>query len=82
MSDLGPPPRCHYCEKPAVVYCDFVLNPRVVFRAPAELATCDRALCVEHRRHVGHMCDRSRRTTNNHSDTIDYCPEHERGRTI
>lgn len=72
------PERCNYCEKPAVVYCDYVApsKHRLLNRA---MKICDRPICADHRRLVGHMCDRSRRTTNNRSDTIDHCRAHYEG---
>lgn len=67
---LLPTPACHYCERPAIAYCDFVA------RTPVAVRSCDRALCPDHRNKVGYICDRSRRTKNNQSDTIDHCKEH------
>lgn len=64
--------KCHFCGKDAVVLCDYITKRAGL----TVLADCSRALCPDHRRKVGHICDRSRRTTNNNSDTIDFCPEH------
>lgn len=64
------PKKCHYCDNPAIFICDFIVN------RTTRPGSCDRALCNDHRRKIGHICDRSRRTTNNQSDTIDNCPEH------
>jgi hypothetical protein len=72
---IAPAVLCHYCDRPAVVYCDFIADARPVLRNET-VHTCSRALCPDHRKKVGHVCDRSRRTKNNQSDTIDHCKEH------
>jgi hypothetical protein len=69
---MNPPPTtCHYCPKPAVAYCDFPVNRFGLLR---ELVTCDRAICEDHCRRVGHICARGR--NKKLSGTIDYCKEH------
>lgn len=68
---------CYYCSAPAVVLCDFLVSSSsLIFGNAGPLQTCDRPICGEHRRRVGHVCDRSRRTKNNQSNTIDHCKEH------
>ncbi len=69
-------PKCFYCGKSAIAYCDFIFRPGWVDGFEADALACDRPICVDHRRAVGRFCDRSRRTTNNQSDTIDHCREH------
>ena len=59
---------------PAIAWCDFIEHRPLALLGAVKI--CDRPICAEHRRLVGHMCDRSRRTKNNHSDTIDYCVDH------
>jgi hypothetical protein len=72
--------KCFYCEREATRLCDFVVkrhaSAAVAARVPEAIVTCDRAICNEHARVVGHMCERSRRTTNNVSDTFDVCMGH------
>lgn len=63
---------CHYCDAPAVAFCDYA----VMGDRRKAYASCDRPICAKHGKLVGHVCDRSRRTKNNLSDTIDYCAEH------
>ncbi len=69
--------KCYYCEGGATVFCDFVIGATYSGAGkPKTVVTCDRPICNFHRRKVGHICDRSRRTTNNNSDTIDHCKAH------
>jgi hypothetical protein len=74
------PVTCYYCRRPAIAICDHVrVRPLsdCLTHDGDMIITCGRPICPEHRRLVGHVCDRSRRTTNNQSDTIDHCREHE-----
>lgn len=66
-----PPTTCHYCPKPAVAYCDFIV---VGPRGTTGIQTCDRAICADHCRRVGHICARGR--NKKLSGTIDHCKEH------
>ncbi len=61
------PGKCHYCDRVAVVLCDYLsVDP------PNK--TCDRPVCNEHRMKMGHFCYRTKNKSR--SDTIDYCKEH------
>lgn len=65
------PGKCFYCDRVAVVLCDFLAEATA---DAAQTRTCDRPVCNEHRKKVGHFC--YRRKNKKASDTIDYCKEH------
>lgn len=69
-------PACHYCPKPAVVFCDHFEGKGglSVVKDGKALQTCDRPICNEHRRKVGHVCYRGK--NKKLSDTIDHCKVH------
>lgn len=64
-----PPTTCHYCDRAAVAYCDFVVR-----RQGVHVWTCDRAICSDHLQRVGFICFRGR--NKKASDTVDHCKEH------
>ena len=84
-----PRKRCHYCDRPAKLYCDFVfmgglVAPITPFTIPILEAggnvevwcprTCDRPLCSRHAARMGRIFWEGKSSPRN--DTIDYCPEH------
>lgn len=63
---------CHYCDRPALYLCDFVLRCSVI-EGTAE--TCDRPLCEAHRKQIGQrfVCGTIEGAG---ADTVDLCPGH------
>ena len=82
LRQLGLFSRCFYCGKEAEYLCDHAYGAKASREDPklfaplsegAEIYTCDRPLCAEHRVRAGvwFMCGRR-----SASDTTDYCLEH------
>lgn len=73
---VWPKPRCLWCDREAVAFCDAALGQtmqdcqgRKVWTLEAPFFTCDAPICDEHRKVTGFLCGAD-------PDTFDRCPCH------
>ena len=68
-------PKCLWCDKPAVAFCDAMLGQEKANQfapfpsADDPMHTCDAPLCSDHAERVGFVCG-------DEPDSIDRCPFH------
>ena len=70
-----PKKQCLWCEREAVVFCDYVFgqekqNPGQYFSITDPIHTCDAPVCAMHAKRVGFICG------GGELETIDRCPHH------
>lgn len=76
-AEAANPDACHYCGAKAIAWCDWIDREQMrTARDSTPVKTCDRPLCTQHVRKVGHICVRGRRGHHAGCDTIDHCREH------